>query len=94
MPTYDVECSKCGHKDEILRPMSASNPPCIKCGSKTETLITTIAEAIWYCDNPTASGRKKNNHRIDGFVDNQGKKHKIKYHHGTPVSNDGNRGYV
>jgi len=96
MPTYDVECLKCGYKDEILRPMSKPNPPCSVCGGDNQTLITTATDAIWYTDCPTASGRAKGarTHRIDGFVDNAGKHHKMKYHHGAAVDNCGHRGYT
>ena len=40
MPTYDFECSKCGHKFERFQKMS--DPPvikCTKCGKKAERLI-------------------------------------------------------
>ena len=88
MPTYDVLCEKCGEVEEILRPMDAANPPCETCGSERKTLITNINPAIWYCDCPTAShGCAGNSSRPYAFVDDNGKEHKIKYRHGSPVKN-------
>jgi len=88
MPTYDVRCLICGRGDEIFRTMGTPNPPCPECGGEMETLITNTNSAIWYCECPTAShGCRGNSSRAYGFVDDSGKEHGIKYHHGTPVKN-------
>ena len=40
MPTYDYECTKCGHRFEIFQRMTdAKIEKCPKCGGKVERLI-------------------------------------------------------
>jgi len=36
MPIYDYQCSSCGHKDEVMRKISApSTEACPSCGAET-----------------------------------------------------------
>jgi putative FmdB family regulatory protein len=36
MPIYDFQCTSCGHKDELMRKISASNTTiCPSCGKET-----------------------------------------------------------
>lgn len=88
MPNYDIQCSVCGYTWEVFQAMSAPTPDCPKCGGKGEKLMSNTIPAMWYCDCPTAShGCVGNASRPYGFVDDSGREHKIKYHHGTPVKN-------
>lgn len=100
MPTYQIECLKCGKTDEVFKqatikggkvvPASEFEPPeC--CGQPMTRICNCENETIWWTDCPTASGNKRAQavRRIESFVDDGGREHKIKYHHGTPVRNTG-----
>ncbi len=48
MPTYDYECTKCGHKYEVFQNMSDKLlVKCPKCGAKVKRLIGAGAGIIF-----------------------------------------------
>jgi putative FmdB family regulatory protein len=48
MPTYDYECSDCGHVFEAFHPMSADPVAvCPKCGGRVKRLIGTGAGILF-----------------------------------------------
>ena len=47
MPTYDMRCTKCGHKFEVFQGMNDKAPVCPKCKGKTEHLITNTYKFIY-----------------------------------------------
>ncbi|MGE5197036.1 MAG: FmdB family zinc ribbon protein [Deltaproteobacteria bacterium] len=70
MPTYDYECTKCGHKFEAFQNITApSLDKCPKCGKKVKRLISSGAGLIFkgsgfystdYRKKPKSEGPAKN----------------------------------
>jgi putative FmdB family regulatory protein len=54
MPIYDYQCTSCGHKDEVMRKISAaSTEPCPKCGAETFSKLLSapsfqLSGSGWY----------------------------------------------
>ncbi len=65
MPTYEYECTKCGHAFEEFRPMSA--PPrarCPKCRGRVQRVLSAGAGIVfrgsgWYVKDSRRSGTKQ-----------------------------------
>ena len=48
MPTYDYECSSCGHRFELFEKVHEKGPkPCPKCGKKASRQLGTGAGVIF-----------------------------------------------
>jgi putative FmdB family regulatory protein len=48
MPTYDYECSECGHVFELLHGMRDDpDPPCPQCGAGSQRLISGGAGVVF-----------------------------------------------
>ena len=39
---YDIICKRCGHKDEIEKPMQARFPHCVNCGGETRRTFENV----------------------------------------------------
>jgi putative FmdB family regulatory protein len=54
MPIYDYQCSSCGHKDEVMRKISAArSEACPKCGAETFSKLLSapsfqLSGSGWY----------------------------------------------
>jgi len=54
MPIYDYQCTSCGHKDEVMRKISAaSTEACPKCGAETFSKLLSapsfqLSGSGWY----------------------------------------------
>jgi putative FmdB family regulatory protein len=59
MPTYDFECSNCGHQDEIIQSMSAdSTKDCPACDAKASfTKVFLTAPTAFVKGEPTTIGQ-------------------------------------
>ena len=58
MPTYDFECSNCGHQEEIIQPMSAdSTKDCPACDAKLSFAKVFLTPPIGFVKGePTTIG--------------------------------------
>ncbi len=64
MPLRDMKCvtEACGHEFEILisnAELESTVIRCPACGSRCEVLPPKVANAVWNCECPTASGGKQ-----------------------------------
>lgn len=60
MPTYDYECTKCGHKFEAFQQMNDKPlAKCSKCGAKVKRLIGSGAGVIFKGSGFYATDYKK-----------------------------------
>jgi putative FmdB family regulatory protein len=62
MPIYDYQCTSCGHKDEVMRKISAaSTEACPKCGAETFSKLLSapsfqLSGSGWYATDFKNSG--------------------------------------
>lgn len=67
MPTYDYQCTKCGHKFELFHSISDDSPKkCEKCGKRAKRLIGAGAGLVFKGSGFYETDYKHNNGKVNG----------------------------
>jgi len=77
MPLYEYECTKCGHRFELIQKWGESCEGCPKCGSKVEKILYPAAvhyksAGFYTTDQRGLTGTKRKPNIKVGYADKDG----------------------